>query len=105
MLKHTPQKYVTLFKRETATTVVVYAIGVEVIAPGEYILSEPRIIKVIQKNIAALPGAVISPFALPGTTILREHNHRLVSPYINEFTFNKAHYLKWYKANAPNIFA
>jgi|GEM_PF-1723779 len=105
MLKLQPQRYINLFKAETAHAVIVYAVCIEVTAPGEYNISEPRIVKVTPKRHLALPGAVVSPFALSGAVTVQVKGGRIASPFAQEFAFKTTDYLKWYKANAPNIFA
>ncbi len=102
MLKIQPQRYINLFSAETAHAVIVYAICIEVIAPGEYVVSEPRIVKVTPKRQLALPGAISSPFALSGVVLKQARAERVISPFQPQFAFNSAA-LKWYFSNAPNI--
>lgn len=103
MLKLAPQRYINLFKVETNSSIMVYAVCIEVNAPGEYTISEPRLVKVTQKRQLALPGAVVSPFTLAGVVAKQTITKRVISPFSRQFTYKTADYLKWYKANAPNF--
>lgn len=84
---------------------MVYAVCIEVLAPGEYSISEPRLVKVTPKQQLALPGAVVSPFALTGAVAKQAVAEGVLSPFLEDVSYKTANYLKWYKANAPNIFA
>ncbi len=108
MLKLKPQQYISLFKVENQNSIVIYAVCVEVIAPGEYRLSEPRIVKVTPKHQTqrALPGAVISPFTLGGLIqTAADARKPRASSFFKSYPLKDSGHLTWYKANAPNIFA
>lgn len=106
MLKVTPQKYISLFKVENETSIVIYAVCVLVTAPGEYQLSEPRIVKVTFKNPARLPGKVLSPFLLINGLVVDSSfvATKNTLPRVSS-SYKQSDILKWYSANAPNSFA
>jgi hypothetical protein len=85
---------------EKPTCWLVYGVVFETRGNEQIAITEPRIVKVITKARAALPGTVVSPFALFGQSIAVQTPTGIISPYTAHVDAQHS-FLAWYYARPP----
>lgn len=87
---------------------LVLAVLVEIRDGLTVAVSEPKIVKIIQKKFAALSGNVqkrkISQLSAPKILVNQSHaRHGIISPYSTSFKYLDSHTIPWFSAQPPTF--
>jgi hypothetical protein len=107
MLNLRTQKNIRFFTVEKATVWLVFACVVETKGTEVVFVSEPKLVRIKPKVIAALPGkkGKVQHLALP--VFIQDNPVRvsIASPYFSYEVSKDPNFLVWYNARPPTVYA
>ena len=105
MLTLHAQRKIKFFAVEKPTLWLIYAAVVEIRGEETLIVSEPKLVKVRQKQVIALPGRQTKnvPLAISAPITKTAFAGSIASPYFSYEVSKDPNFLVWYNARPPTF--